>query len=120
MGAVIVNPLGQIIASGYNGSPRGFPHCNDVGCHLDTDGHCLRSIHAEMNALIQCAQSGTSTLGARMFVTHSSCHGCAKHVIQAGIISVIYAWEYKDLQEVQMTMNLAGVNFHKFMSLEAV
>lgn len=114
VGAVIVNPLNQIIASGYNGSPRGFEHCNEVGCTLDSSGHCVRAIHAETNAIIQCAQSGVSTLNTKIFVTHSPCLRCAGLIVQAGIKEVVYAWEYKNILETISLFGQAGISFRMF------
>lgn len=67
VGAVLVRDK-RIIGSGYNGAVAGDEHCIDVGCYL-RDGHCVRTIHAEMNALLQCAKFGTSTDGAMVYVT---------------------------------------------------
>lgn len=113
VGAVIVNDRNQIIASGYNGSPRGFSHCNDVGCMKDELGHCIRAIHAETNAIIQCAQNGVSTIGTRMFVTHSPCFYCTKLIIQSGIIEVQFIEGYKDLLKVLDFFNEAHVRIYQ-------
>ena len=68
VGSVIVKD-DRMIATGYNGSVSGQPHCDDVG-HLMVDGHCVRTIHSEMNALIQCAKNGISTEGTEIYVTY--------------------------------------------------
>lgn len=83
VGAVIVRQR-NIIATGYNGSPSGMPHCDEVG-HLMVDGSCQRTIHAEQNAIIQAAKHGTNVGGAGIYVTHSPCYTCAKFIITAGI-----------------------------------
>lgn len=114
VGAVVVNDLKQIIASGYNGAPRGIEHCNDVGCLMDDGGHCIRAIHAETNAIIQCAQNGVSTIATKVYVTHSPCFHCARHLIQAGVEEIIYAWEYKDLIKVTNLLNQAGIVIRRF------
>lgn len=67
VGAVLVRDK-RIIAGGYNGSVSGDDHCLDAGCYL-RDGHCVRTIHAEMNAILQCAKFGASTDGASLYVT---------------------------------------------------
>lgn len=113
VGAVIVNDRNQIIASGYNGAPRGFAHCNDVGCVKDDLGHCTRAIHAETNAVIQCAQNGVSTIGTRMYVTHSPCYYCARLIVQSGIVEVKFAFPYKDLIAVRDFFNEAHVRFYQ-------
>jgi len=109
VGAVVVNNLNQVIASGYNGAPRGSEHCDEVGCMMDNAGHCIRSIHAETNAIIQCAQNGISTLGARVFVTHSPCYHCSKIMIQSGIKEIVYVTTYKDIEVVLHLLNNSGV-----------
>lgn len=92
VGAVLVKDR-RILATGYNGSPRGMPHCDEVG-HLMRDGHCVRTIHAEMNAVISAASFGVSTEGATLYVTHTPCYECAKVLINAGIKEVIYDKPY--------------------------
>lgn len=92
VGAVIVREK-RTIASGYNGSVAGDVHCIDVGCKV-VDGHCIRTVHAESNAILQCAKFGVSTRDADLYVTHFPCLQCTKQIIQAGITKVIYAEEY--------------------------
>ncbi|EMG28539.1 ComE operon protein 2 [Listeria fleischmannii] len=83
VGATIVRDK-RIIAGGYNGSIAGGDHCAEHGC-LVVEGHCIRTIHAEMNAILQCAKFGASTDKAEMYVTHFPCVACCKSIIQAGI-----------------------------------
>lgn len=92
VGAVIVKN-NRIIATGYNGSPKGQPHCLDAGCEM-IDGHCVRTTHAEQNAIIECARHGVSTDGSVIYVTSSPCYACAKMIINAGIVKVIYLKKY--------------------------
>ena len=94
VGAVLVRDK-RILATGYNGSPAGLPHCDEVG-HLMVDGHCVRTLHAEQNAIIQCALHGVSSEGATAYVTHQPCLTCAKMLINAGIERVVYAGSYLD------------------------
>lgn len=95
VGAIIVKD-NQLIASGYNGSTSGDVHCCDVGCKLDPKGkHCIRTVHAEMNAICQCARLTTSCVGATIYVTHFPCLLCSKLIIQAGISKVVYNIPYK-------------------------
>ncbi len=94
VGATIVRDK-RIIAGGYNGSISGDEHCIEKGCYV-VDNHCIRTIHAETNALLQCAKYGTSANGADMYVTHFPCLQCTKTIIQAGIKSVYYANDYKN------------------------
>lgn len=96
VGAVLVNDANRVVATGYNGSPAAAPHCDDVGCLLDADGHCVRAVHAELNAIIQCAQDGVSTVGLAVYCTHSPCPRCAAALVQAGIVEVTYLEPYRD------------------------
>jgi dCMP deaminase len=94
VGAVIVKDK-RILTTGYNGSPRGLPHCTDAG-HLMVDGHCVRTIHAEQNALLQGALHGVALAGGTVYVTHQPCLNCAKMIINAGITRVVFAKAYPD------------------------
>ncbi|WP_059102682.1 ComE operon protein 2 [Shouchella shacheensis] len=94
VGATIVRDK-RIIAGGYNGSVSGEPHCLDQGCYI-VDNHCIRTVHAEINALLQCSKFGVPTDGAEIYVTHFPCVHCSKSLIQAGIQKVFYAKEYKN------------------------
>lgn len=94
VGCVLVRDK-RILATGYNGSIHGQPHCDDVGCQI-VDNHCVRTIHAEMNAIIQCAIHGVSTQGATAYVTNMACTNCAKALIAAGIKEIVIFSEYHD------------------------
>lgn len=91
VGAVIVLDK-RIICTGYNGSPPGASHCEDDGC-LMLDDHCIRTIHAEANAILQAAQSGVSVKGATLFCTWPPCHYCARLIVGAGIAAVYFEGE---------------------------
>src|SRR5690606_35695242 len=94
VGAVIVKDR-MILATGYNGSMRGLDHCDDVG-HLMEDGHCVRTVHAEANAIVQAARSGTSLDGAGIYVTASPCFQCFKLIANAGIVRIAFGEFYRD------------------------
>lgn len=94
VGATIVRDK-RIIAGGYNGSVSGDVHCIDEGCYI-VNGHCLRTIHAEMNAILQCAKLGVQTDGAEIYVTHFPCLQCMKMLLQAGIKKVYYLEDYRN------------------------
>lgn len=94
VGAVIVRDL-RILTTGYNGAPKGLAHCLDVGCHL-VNGHCVRCLHAEQNAIIQGAYFGVQTRGAILYCTHQPCNMCAKMIVNAGIVKVVIGGEYPD------------------------
>ena len=107
VGATIVRDK-RIIAGGYNGSISGDEHCTDKGCYV-VDNHCVRTIHAETNALLQCAKYGTPTNGADLYVTHFPCLPCTKTIIQAGIKNVYYATDYKNNPYAMELFNKAHV-----------
>lgn len=94
VGATIVRDK-RIIAGGYNGSVSGSVHCIDEGCYV-IDGHCVRTVHAEANALLQCAKFGVPADGADIYITHFPCLQCCKQLIQSGIKRVYYAEDYRN------------------------
>src|ERR1700688_1835207 len=94
VGAVIVRDK-IILATGYNGSIRGLPHCDEEG-HLMEDGHCVRTIHAEANAIIQAARNGVRIEGATVYVTASRCWGCFKMIANAGCMRIVFGEFYRD------------------------
>lgn len=93
-GCVLVRDK-QILSTGYNGSIPGDDHCEDVGCMI-VDNHCVRTIHAEMNAILQCSSHGQKTTGATAYVTNMPCTNCAKALITAGIKEVVIFSDYHD------------------------
>lgn len=111
VGAVIVRDK-RILTTGYNGAPRGLPHCTEVGC-LMVNGHCVRTLHAEQNAIIQGALHGVDVSGSTLYVTHQPCLSCAKMIINAGIVRVVYAGSYPDEIAVSF-LEGAGVELVKF------
>ena len=101
VGAVIVREK-RILCTGYNGAPQGLPHCPPEGPQHDWPqgclraGHCMRSLHAEQNAILQAAMIGVPCAGATMYVTCQPCNTCAKMILNAGIVRVIYEGDYPD------------------------
>ncbi len=102
VGAVIVRDR-QIISTGYNGAPKGVPHCAEVGCLREKLGipsgerhEICRGAHAEINAIAQAAATGSTTAGADMYCTHEPCSFCTKAMINAGIRRVLYVFPYPD------------------------
>ena len=93
VGAVLVREK-HIISTGYNGSPAGLEHCDDVG-HLMVEGHCVRTVHAEVNAIIQAAVFGLATKDAVCYVTHFPCLNCTKMLINAKISKLYYKNAYR-------------------------
>lgn len=94
VGAVIVRDK-SILATGYNGSIRGLSHCDEDG-HLMEDGHCVRTVHAEANAIVQAARNGTGIDGASIYVTASPCWGCFRLIANAGIVKIVFGELYRD------------------------
>lgn len=94
VGAVIVRDR-TILSTGYNGSIRGTPHCDDVG-HMMEDGHCVATIHAEMNAIIQAARNGVRIEGASIYITASPCWRCFQGLANAGIQRICFGEFYRD------------------------
>lgn len=100
VGAVLVRDH-RVIASGYNGAPAGQPHCSDVGCVME-HGHCVRTIHAELNALLQCARYGIATQGVDLYCTDMPCRHCARALVQAGIERIYYVRPYESPETVEL------------------
>jgi dCMP deaminase len=94
VGAVIVRDK-AILATGYNGSIRGLPHCSEAG-HLMEDGHCVRTIHAEANAIIHAARHGVGIEGGSIYVTASPCWACFRMIANAGLQRIVYGEFYRD------------------------
>jgi dCMP deaminase len=111
VGAIIVKDK-RILTTGYNGAPRGLPHCLDAGCEI-VDGHCVRTLHAEQNAIIQAALHGVSVEGGTIYSTHQPCHVCAKMIINAGLVRVVYLGAYHDELAMEY-LRLAGVRVERF------
>ncbi|MBT3940459.1 cell division protein DedD [Candidatus Woesearchaeota archaeon] len=109
----------RILATGYVGAPAGLPHCDEVG-HLmrkaaDETGmvteHCVRTIHAEQNAIVQCAKYGISCDGATMYCRMFPCSVCAMLIISAGIKHVVSKKDYSRSKESKEMFAKAGVSF---------
>jgi len=119
VGAVMVRD-NQILATGYNGSPKGTPHCAEVGCLREQQNvpsgqkhELCRGVHAEQNAIIQAAISGSSTRGAELYCTHQPCSICARLIINAEIKTVYIAETYPDALAEQLFKE-AGVDLIQF------
>lgn len=129
LGTVIVKDK-RIIATGYNGAPPHQPHCDEVGCklvptHVLVEGkdvvkdHCVRTLHAEQNAVIQCAVHGVSCEGATIYLTINPCYLCAKMICAAGLKRVVYKSDYfhddkLDHDAMDLFKN-AGIEVTKFV-----
>ena len=104
VGAVIVRDK-TILSTGYNGSVRGLPHCDEIG-HMMEDGHCVRTIHAEVNAVIQAAKNGSRIDGATIYVTASPCWNCFKTICNAGIKRIVFEEFYRDERIIEVSQAL--------------
>jgi len=104
VGAVLVRDK-TILSTGYNGSIRGLPHCTDVG-HLMENGHCVATIHAEANAIVQAARNGVVIEGATLYVTASPCWSCFKMLANAGIRRICYGEFYRDARVFEVAEKL--------------
>jgi dCMP deaminase len=115
-GCVIVRDK-QILVTGYVGSPSGLPHCDDVGhllksvIHEDgsTTQHCMRTVHAEQNAICQAAKEGISIKGAILYCRMTPCRTCAMLLINCGIKRVVCERRYHAGMESEAMFREAGV-----------
>ena len=100
-GCVLVNDK-RILVTGYVGSPIGLPHCDEVGHKMHTvkneDGttseHCIRTAHAEQNAMNNAARAGVALLGATLYSKMTPCYKCAQSIVNVGIVRVVCEYDY--------------------------
>ena len=111
VGAVIVRDK-MILATGYNGSVRGLPHCDDVGHDME-EGHCVRTVHAEANAIVQAARNGVRIDTAGIYVTASPCWPCFRLIANAGIGRIVFGEFYRD-QRIFDTSQQLGIELIDF------
>ncbi len=112
----------QILVTGYVGSPKGLPHCDDVGHQmkkmLHEDGHttmhCVRTVHAEQNAICQAARLGISIEGATLYCRMTPCRVCAMLIINCGIRRVVCEKKYHAGMESELMFSQAGVSIEYF------
>lgn len=118
LGCILVKDK-RIISTGYAGSPVGCKHCDDVGHEMHTviqeDGtqsqHCVRTSHAEQNAIAQAAKAGVSTDGSTLYIKMTPCYTCAKILINAGIKRVVALKDYHASKRSKEIFKEAGVEF---------
>lgn len=101
VGAVIISPDKDILATGYNGSIPGTPHCDEAGHMMIFDPQtnrdsCVRTVHAEANAIVQAAKNGNRIKGGTIYTTASPCWPCFKLIASAGIKTIVFGELYKD------------------------
>ena len=111
VGATIVRNK-RVLSGGYNGSVSGDAHCIDAGCKV-VDGHCVRTIHAEANAILQCAKFGSPTEGADIYVSYFPCLQCTKMIIQAGIKNIYYLHDYNNNEYAKELLEHADIKIIK-------
>ncbi len=104
VGCVIVSDK-TILSTGYNGSLRGMPHCDEIGCDME-NGHCIATVHAEANAIIQAAKNGVKISGAELYTSASPCWNCFKLTINSGIKKIYYGDFYRDEKSRQIADKL--------------
>ncbi len=115
----VVTKEKRIISTGYVGSPVGLPHCDEIGHEMHTvtndDGsvsrHCIRTTHAEQNAICQAAKFGVSLDGGTLYAKMTPCYTCAKIIINAGIKRVVCQQDYHDSERSKEVFKEAGVEF---------
>lgn len=115
--ACVIVKDNQILCTGYVGAPAGLPHCDDVGhlirASIEADGqlhdHCIRTVHAEQNAICQAAKRGVAIDGATIYVGMTPCRTCAMLLISCGIKKVIAERKYHAGQESEEMFAQAGV-----------
>jgi len=112
IGTVIVNDRHEIVATGYNGNPRGMRHCEETGCVRERQripsgerAEVCTAVHSEQNALIQ---AGTRSRGGTMYTLFNPCNTCAKMIANAGIVRVVYTLEYPERMGLRI-LNDCGV-----------
>lgn len=123
VGAVIVKDK-RVLSTGYNGAPKGLPHCDEVGCvreNLDVptgERHELcRGVHAEQNAIIQAAVFGTSIKDGKIYTTNHPCVVCAKLLINASISEIIFDDDYVD-ELAKEVLSQSGVKVRRFKLMD--
>jgi dCMP deaminase len=104
VGAVVVRDR-MILTTGYNGSIRGLPHCDDVG-HMMEAGHCVRTVHAEANSIVQAARNGVRLESADIYVTASPCWNCFKLIANSGLKRIVFAEFYRDERIFEFSQKL--------------
>lgn len=111
VGAILVKDR-KIISTGYCGAPKGIADCYKVGC-LMRGGHCVRTVHAELNAVVQAAYHGISTEDSTLYANWLPCYNCAKALINAGIKRIVYREIYRPDPETKKLLRQAKVKLVK-------
>jgi len=115
----VITKNNRIISTGYVGSPIGLPHCDEVGHEMHTviheDGsktqHCIRTIHAEQNAICEAARMGIALEGGTLYCKMTPCYTCAKMIINAGIKRVVCAQDYHAATRTKVILKEANIDY---------
>jgi dCMP deaminase len=123
VGAILVKDS-HILSTGYNGAPKGLPHCDEVGCRREQlkvpsgERHELcRGVHAEQNAIIQAAVFGVSIKGSALYTTHKPCSICTKMLINAEVEEIVYQGDYPDPLAEEL-IEQSGMRTRHYLSLK--
>ncbi|MCK4859513.1 MAG: cytidine/deoxycytidylate deaminase family protein [Candidatus Omnitrophica bacterium] len=116
VGCVLVKDK-RILSTGYAGAPVGLPHCDEVGHEMavvkNDNGtesqHCIRTCHAEVNAIAMAARMGVPVLGAIAYVTMTPCYACAKMLVNAGLVRVVAEQDYHASARTKKLFQQAGI-----------
>lgn len=106
VGAVLINKDRRVVATGYNGAPRGMAHCpGQDQCVVQINGRasCARALHAESNAI---DDAGRNARDCTLYLTHLPCFDCAKRIVNAGVVEVVYGAEYTGGRSYPSAMSL--------------
>jgi len=121
--AALLVKQNHILSTGYVGSPAGVPHCDDVGHEfidsyeeneegeIELRQHCVRTVHAEQNAISQAAKFGISVDGATLYSTMFPCYVCAKMLVNVGIRKVIAEYDYQSSEQSKALFDLVGIEY---------
>jgi len=115
----VITRNNRLVAAGYVGSPIGLPHCDEVGHEMHTviheDGsqskHCIRTTHAEQNAICEAARMGVALDGSTLYCKMTPCYTCAKMIINAGIVRVVCAQDYHAGQRSKEIFKEAKIDY---------
>lgn len=115
----VITRNNRLVAAGYVGSPIGLPHCDEVGHEMHTviheDGsqskHCIRTTHAEQNAICEAARMGVALDGSTLYCKMTPCYACAKMIINAGIVRVVCAQDYHTGQRSKEIFKEAKIDY---------
>jgi len=113
VGCIIVRDK-NILSTGYNGSPAGLPHCEEVGCEIENSS-CIRTTHAEQNAICQAAKNGVSINNSILYTTLFPCYTCAKMIINCGIKEIYFLEDYHSSRKSKDIFWQRKINCYKIL-----